>query len=141
MRKLDEVSKYIKVKRQMVYNKILKFYKEKSVAEDQHIDGLFKYVDSLYRAHLMAKISVETRNLSGKDLQHQIDIREDNLERMKSALSEKFDLNFVDKIMNLYNELAKRDTQMHKLKNYGYFKRRKVVKSVCDEMRNEEKTI
>lgn len=139
MENLYIVSKYVRAKRQTAYNKILKIYK--AVAEEHSISGLINYVESLYRAYLKVKINIETNKLSGEELQHQIEIREDNLDRMKSALSEKFDLNYVDKIMNLYNELAKRDTQMHKLKNYGYFKRRKVVKSVCDEMRNEEKTI
>ena len=142
MKSIKVALRYLINKRHEIYGEIIKAYKD--AAKGESFVELIKYVESLYRSHIKAKINIETLNLKSEEIRHQIDIRENNLEFMSSALLEKFSLDETTKIMSLYRELAKRETELHKLSKFSgasYFKRRKIVKEVYKEMKEEEETL
>ena len=123
MNKKEYVLNQLESWRNALYAEIVNEYSE-------FADSGMDYLDSLYRAHLNARTYISTAKLSGQDLQHQIDIREDNLERMTEYLLEKTDAKNTKKIMGMYNRLAQADEYAYIIKNGSYFKQKYTIHCV-----------
>ena len=136
MKGFDKIVRYLLDDRQNTYSKILKIYKTKE--EEKDARGVIQYIDSLYRLHLRARINVETAQIVGPELQHQINIQENNLEFMNIALKELLSAENASKVMNLYKHLSQRDVELHKVRNLSYFKRLKMAKQIRREMKSAE---
>ena len=138
MKNLKNAIKFVKEKRYEVYDKILKTYKV--VAQEENIDELIKYVESLFRSHLKAKINIETQNLTSDEFQRQTDIKDNSLVLMDKTLSRRFSAENTSQIMSLYGTLAEREVELYKLNSVGRVAKHKIVKKVCEEIKEEEKS-
>lgn len=136
MRNKEFAINYLNNERQKLYYQILRVYKE--ATKEENIINSVEYLDSLYRAHLKAKIYIDTQKLTGADLQRQINIREDNLERICNAVSEKTGKAYAMKIVNMYKDLADKDEDLYVIHNSNYFNKLKVINKVDAQVKNSK---
>ena len=136
MNNKEFVVNYLNNERQKKYYQILRVYKE--ATGDGNIINSVEYLDSLYRAHLKARIYIDTQKLTGADLQRQINIREDNLERIYYAVSEKTGKMNAEKIVNMYRDLADTDEDIYVIHNSNYFNKLKVINKVNSKISKKE---
>ena len=139
MKNLEVVLKYLSNERNKIYSEILNILKNSKCKKN--IKETISYVESLYLHNLKAKIYIETQKLSGEELQHQINIREDNFELMCLELNSILNKNEVTKVMKLYSKLANRDAEIFKVRNGSFFKKHKTVKKVYSEITKENKSL
>lgn len=138
MRNKEVVINYLNKERNEIYNQILNVCKEASKGEN--IISV-EYLNSLYNLHLKAKIYIDTQKLEGANLQHQINIREDNLEHIYNTVSEKTGKDNAKKIVKLYNDLAEKDEDIFLVQNSGFFKRLKILNKVRSQMKANEEMV
>lgn len=136
MKNKEFVINYLNNERQRMYFQILRVYKE--ATKEQNIINGVEYLDSLYRAHLKAKIYVDTQKLTGADLQRQINIREDNLERIYNAVLEKTGKAYATRIVSMYKDLAEKDEDIYTLNNANYFNKLKVINKIDKRIKNNK---